>query len=83
MLVAVTEVVPEVIASVFEGIEGLVLDFPAWAGTSHKVIRMSLSIGISVTRAKWVKLPSGACSQYSRKFTLSTKVRRKTTEYDW
>ena len=36
MLVAVTEVMFEVIALVFEGVEGFVLDFPACAASSHQ-----------------------------------------------
>ena len=35
VVVAVTEVVLEVVALVFEGVEGFVLDFPACAGSSH------------------------------------------------
>jgi hypothetical protein len=45
--VAVTEVVLEVVALVLEGIEGLVLDFPACAGTSHQrheVVRLDRDI---------------------------------------
>ena len=36
VVVAVTEVVLEVVALVFEGVEGFVLDFPACAGSSHE-----------------------------------------------
>jgi hypothetical protein len=67
--VAVTEGVLEVVALVFEGVEGLVLNLPAGAGTSHqghevgrpdRDVRDPREVGHSAV---------GACSQYSRKFT--------------